>query len=375
MIVPMEKLSLLIFHKDYQTFLGALRERGVVHVHENKKKTAEDEQLKQKLVLIKRIGEMLRLLGKRQQETESIVPEEKGAELLQRLENSYKRQEQIEQQLTALKKDGILYEPWGTFSKERIDELGKAGWEMRFFTVPDRKYMPEWEEKYNAFVINQEKGQKYFVTFIPKDTEVSLEADAVVFPQLTAEEIQKESEELKAEKEQLEHYLNQVAASAATALRDYRLEVYEDTDELKIEGAARKVLDDKVIAIEGWVPEKLRPEMEQWLSDKGVYYGFEKPELTDNPRGTLFPTQLPGNRPYPVLCAFLCVVFRLLPGGCGIRLTPSDWNQHLQNQGKTGTPSDIVPGTVAGWGDRRHGNCQRNLFWHTTTGSSGALGG
>ena len=110
----MEKLSLLIFHKDYQTFLGALRERGVVHVHENKKKTAEDEQLKQKLVLIKRIGEMLRLLGKRQQETESIVPEEKGAELLQRLENSYKRQEQIEQQLTALKKDGILYEPWGT---------------------------------------------------------------------------------------------------------------------------------------------------------------------------------------------------------------------------------------------------------------------
>ncbi len=271
MIVPMEKLSLLIFHKDYQTFLGALRERGVVHVHENKKKTAEDEQLKQKLVLIKRIGEMLRLLGKRQQETESIVPEEKGAELLQRLENSYKRQEQIEQQLTALKKDGILYEPWGTFSKERIDELGKAGWEMRFFTVPDRKYMPEWEEKYNAFVINQEKGQKYFVTFIPKDTEVSLEADAVVFPQLTAEEIQKESEELKAEKEQLEHYLNQVAASAATALRDYRLEVYEDTDELKIEGAARKVLDDKVIAIEGWVPEKLRPEMEQWLSDKGVY--------------------------------------------------------------------------------------------------------
>ena len=247
----------------------------MVHVHENKKKTAEDEQLKQKLVLIKRIGEMLRLLGKRQQETESIVPEEKGAELLQRLENSYKRQEQIEQQLTALKKDGILYEPWGTFSKERIDELGKAGWEMRFFTVPDRKYMPEWEEKYNAFVINQEKGQKYFVTFIPKDTEVSLEADAVVFPQLTAEEIQKESEELKAEKEQLEHYLNQVAASAATALRDYRLEVYEDTDELKIEGAARKVLDDKVIAIEGWVPEKLRPEMEQWLSDKGVYYGFE----------------------------------------------------------------------------------------------------
>ena len=47
MIVPMEKLSLLIFHKDYQAFLGELREKGVVHIHENKKKSAEDELLKQ----------------------------------------------------------------------------------------------------------------------------------------------------------------------------------------------------------------------------------------------------------------------------------------------------------------------------------------
>ncbi len=283
MIVPMEKLSLLIFHKDYQTFLGELREKGVVHVHENKKKSAEDEQLKQKLVLIKRIGEMLRLLGKRQQETERRMPEEKGAELLQWLENSYKRQEQIEQQLLALKKDGALYEPWGTFPKERIEELGKAGWDMRFFTVPDRKYRPEWEEKYNAFVVNQEKGQKYFVTFTPQETDERPEADAVVFPSLTAEEVRQKTDELEAEKEQIGHGLDSVAAQAITALKDYRLQVYEDTDELKIEDAAQKLLDDKVIALEGWVPEKSRPDMEQWLSDRGVYYGFEKPETTDNP--------------------------------------------------------------------------------------------
>ncbi len=283
MIVPMEKLSLLIFHKDYQKFLGELREKGVVHIHENKKKSAEDEQLKQKLVLVKRIGEMIRLLGKRQQEAEGGMPEEKGAELLQRLENSYKRQEQIEQQLLSLKKDGALYEPWGAFPKERIEELGKVGWDMRFFTVPDRKYMPEWEEKYNAFVVSQEKGQKYFVTFTPKETDERPEADAVVFPQLTVEEIRQKTDELETEKERLGHELDRIAAQAIIALKDYRLQVYEDTDELKIEDATQKLLDDKVIAIEGWVPEKTRPDMEQWLSDKGVYYGFEKPELTDNP--------------------------------------------------------------------------------------------
>ena len=33
MVVPMEKLSLLIFYKDYRQFLEELREKGVVHVH------------------------------------------------------------------------------------------------------------------------------------------------------------------------------------------------------------------------------------------------------------------------------------------------------------------------------------------------------
>lgn len=65
MIVAMKKLSLLVFYKDYQVFLEQLREKGVVHIHENKKRSAEDEVLKQKLSIVKRIGEMMRLLRKR----------------------------------------------------------------------------------------------------------------------------------------------------------------------------------------------------------------------------------------------------------------------------------------------------------------------
>ena len=65
MIVPMRKLSLLIFNKEYQDFLEELRDRGVVHIHENKKRSAEDETLKQKVLIQKRVGEMIRALSKR----------------------------------------------------------------------------------------------------------------------------------------------------------------------------------------------------------------------------------------------------------------------------------------------------------------------
>lgn len=315
MIVPMQKLSLLIFHRDYQQFLGELREKGVVHVHENKKKSAEDEQLKQKLVLIKRIGEMIRLLAKRPVPAEESIPAEKEMDLLVMLENQYKRRDQIDQQLTSLEKEGTVYDPWGTIPREQIGELERAGWDMRFFTVPDRKYMPEWEEKYNAFVVNQEKGQKYFVTLTRRDDKDRPEADPVSFPQLTEEEIRQKIAELKEEKENLVLSMDRIAVPAIRELKNFRLKIYEDTDELKIGDASQKLLEDKVVALEGWVPEGIKADTEQWLSDKGVYYEFEKPVLSDNP-----PVLLKNNR-FARLFEFIGELYSL-PNYREIDLTP-----------------------------------------------------
>ncbi|MFR3853741.1 MAG: hypothetical protein ACLTXP_16940 [Odoribacter splanchnicus] len=61
----MRKLSLLVFYKDYQGFLEELRERGVVHIYEDKEQAAEDETLQAKLRLVKRVNEMIRLLENR----------------------------------------------------------------------------------------------------------------------------------------------------------------------------------------------------------------------------------------------------------------------------------------------------------------------
>ena len=132
MIVPMRKLSLLIFYRDYQAFLGELREKGVVHIHENKKRSAEDEELKHKFAVIKRIGEMIKQLSKRIPETketftellerwsQAMEPKEKlffyqqvfyagdrlkeesevtELDLLTFLENQFKRMEHIDQQI------------------------------------------------------------------------------------------------------------------------------------------------------------------------------------------------------------------------------------------------------------------------------------
>ncbi len=317
MIVPMRKLSLLIFYKDYQEFLEELREKGVVHVHENKKRSAEDEELKQKFALLKRIVETSKLLAKRipneQKEAGGEVVnlwenarsvDEKLAvyhrlfhlgdmtkkegnvsdlDILAFLEGRFKQMDHIDQQIASLIKDSSIYEPWGDLPQERINGLLDAGWDMRFFMAPDRKYLPEWEDKYNAFIINEEKGQKFFVTVMPQGAEGVPEADAVQFPQLSAQEIRERIELLKVEKETIGNTLDKVAACSVAYLAQVRKEVYEDTDLLKIKDAAQVLLDDKVIALEGWVPESIAAETDHWLSAKGVAYELETPTNEDNP--------------------------------------------------------------------------------------------
>ena len=105
MIVSMRKLSLLVFYKDYQSFLEELREKGVVHIYENKQRSAEDEALQGKLRFIKRLNEMIRLLenrGIKEKGGRVEVPEE---DLLSYLEGQYHRQEQIAVQLGELEKE------------------------------------------------------------------------------------------------------------------------------------------------------------------------------------------------------------------------------------------------------------------------------
>lgn len=348
MIVPMRKLSLLIFYKDYQEFLEELRGKGVVHIHENKKRSAEDEELKQKFTLLKRIAEVSKLLAKRisaakESDGEFVdllgmahSAEEKLAvyhrlfhfadmtekevdvsdlDVLAFLEGRFKQMDHIDQQITSLIKDASTYEPWGDLPQERIDSLLYAGWDMRFFMVPDRKYLPEWEEKYNAFVINEEKGQKFFVTVMPRGTEEYPDADAVQFPQLSALEIRERIEVLKTEKETIGAILDKVAACSVAYLSQLRKDVNEDTDLLKIRDAAQVLLDDKVIALEGWVPEGIAVDTDHWLSDKGVAYELAEPTNDDNP-----PILLKNNR-FARLFEFIGELYSL-PNYREIDLTP-----------------------------------------------------
>lgn len=277
MIVPMRKLSLLIFYKDYQQILGDLRDKGVVHIQENRKRSAEDQGLQARLMLVKRINEMIRRLENRGQKEAKEKVHIQDEALLEKLEEDYRRLDQIAQQLSSLQKEYSLSEQWGSFSREKAEGLKHAGWDLRFYTVAERKFNPEWEEKFNAIVIRSLRGQIYFVTVTPVGEKPQLEADPFVFPPETLEGLAGQIACLEEEAETIKEYLDGGAVDAIEKLKHYREKVYEVTDELKVTDAAEPLVEEKVVALEGWIPVDRVKDMETFLQKQEVYYEFTKP--------------------------------------------------------------------------------------------------
>ena len=284
------KLSLLIFYKEYQTFLGELREKGMVHIHENTERSAEDTDLQAKLMLIKRAGEMITHMQSRNDVERIEKVKADDEHLLDYLESLYSRQEQIEQQLVGLEKDYAAYRPWGQFSRETIQKLEAAGWEFHFFSVPEQKYQEEWEAMYDAIIISEMMGQKYFVTVTPAGMKLELEADPYVFPLATLDELKKQIKGLREELVKIGEELDAISQDAIDRLKTYRLRITEVADKLKVEDAVQAFVDEKVIALEGWIPMEREAEMRSFLETRDVYFEFTRPTPEDD-----VPVQLKNN--------------------------------------------------------------------------------
>lgn len=277
MIIPMRKLSLLVYSGEYRQFLEELRERGVLHLCEDTKREGEDETLQSKLHFVKRLTDMIRLLQNRTVKESDGRAEVTEEELLPYLEELLHKQDQTAAQLAAAEKELTLYEPWGHFSTERVEKLAEVGWDMRFFTVPDRKFEPVWEDKFHATVINEDRGLKYFVTVTPAGETEKPDADVFTFPAETEEALRGKIKRLREEREQAAAHLDDITADSLARLQHYRECVSDAADFLRAEDAAAALVDDKVVALEGWLPSDREGEMRGFLQDKGVYYEFSSP--------------------------------------------------------------------------------------------------
>ncbi len=285
MITPMTKLTMLIYHRDYDQFLIDLRDHGVVHVHA-KKETLQDEVMKAKMTEVKHINNVIKLLS--QQTTvngqQTLTTKLRNEDLLNFIDDKFTEIDSIQQQIASLQKEDNVYNVWGEFPEDKIKQIQNNNWDLRFFSVPQSKYDESWEQEFNAFIINEISGFKYFTTLTSKDKDVNIEAEKYHFPSLSKSEIKAQIEGLTNKLNEARQYLSEISEDAIKKLNEYKVAIQEDAEFYKVSEAAQHLADDKIMALEGWVPTEIEADTIAWLSKEDIYFEATEPEKNvDNP--------------------------------------------------------------------------------------------
>ena len=300
MITKMKKLALLVYHKEYAAFLEKLREVGVVHIQERESGAVESPEMEQKLSAAARYTRIVKRLEACATETHEPAGEvSSAAAIMDKVETLVADIEQHKALQQVLDKDIATLEPWGNFDYSNVEKLQEAGYELKFFVTSAKSYRSEWESDYNAILVTEKQSRNYFVTLTPQGTIIDIDAEPAKLPTASLTALENELATVNARIEELEKELAQVAQSGLNTVKAAQEMQKRDIEFTKVMLGGEKVSGDKLVMLEGWVPEESVDSLKAMLDSSGAFY-----ELRAARRGDNFPVKLKNNaftRMYEVL--------------------------------------------------------------------------
>ena len=284
MISKMNKLSFLIYHKEYEMFLEKLRELGVVHIEmrQGAEMDARLQAFMQKRTAYQSLQKSMTLAAASYEGT--AVAQPSGMTIEQVVESYESQQEHIQalnMQLPVLDKEIDAMEVWGEFDWNVIDQLKANGWQMQFFCCPEKSFEETWVDDYNATLINRKGGQSYFVTV--NRSLVELEAEAVRLPKQRLSELVHGQESLKADIKKANDELDLFCVNHIPVVEEALEALEGDINLMEVEQlGGERMADGAIVMMEGWVPVENDAEVQKLLEESGVYYEMRSAEKEDN---------------------------------------------------------------------------------------------
>ena len=262
MITQMKKYTFLVFHRDYEAFLEQLRSLGVVHITEKASGTAEDATLQSLLQQADRLRK--------------TIAQGAPDQLLQEKAN-------VESRIAATEKEAKAMAVWGDFSAERIEQLQQAGYSLRFFVCPQKKFEAEWGTE-----VAVEKGQVYFVVVEKAGEESALSEDL----QAHATELTLSKKSSAALLQDVEGLKGLLAAQNARielwqkeqlpAMEQEYKETLQQIDWQRVTLNTDTVAEGALKVVEGFCPIDQTAALDTMLQKQNIYFQAEDPTEEDN---------------------------------------------------------------------------------------------
>ena len=300
MITKMKKLALLVYHKEYTAFLEKLREVGVVHIEQRGSGSIENPEMEQKLALANRYARVVKRLEACSPADLKPAGNPSGAAaIVEQVETLLADIEQHRTLQQVLDKDIATLQPWGDFDYSNVEKLHEAGYELKFFVASAKSYQVEWESEYNAIPVAEKQSRKYFVTLTPQGMAIDIDAEVAKLPTASLAALEAELASVNARIEEFEKQLTLVACDGLNTIKAAQEKQRRDIEFTKVMLGGEKVSGDKLVLLEGWVPQESVEQLKTMLDGSGAFY-----ELRDARRGDKIPVKLKNNaftRMYEVL--------------------------------------------------------------------------
>jgi V/A-type H+-transporting ATPase subunit I len=280
----MSKYAFIVYHREYEQFLERLREIGAVHIKEttpvgdlsgSQEIPAERKRLQIQLRALKKRRDDAATKDKNRKQTampaQSITKAE-GATLLndiEQLSEQLMKQQSLKQ---SLEKDIASLEVWGEFEYANIERLRHAGYEVMFFACPESAFETAWEERSQVIRINQVQSTVYFITIIPQNTSLELNAERIRLPAVGLNELRERLQTEETLTCELNRKLTDIATQDYLSLEQYDKLLLNEYELEQVHLHTGKEADDKLRLLEGWIPTSLEKEMEQTLATGGYYF-------------------------------------------------------------------------------------------------------
>lgn len=283
MIAKMKKLTFLVYYKEYEQFLEKLRDLGVVHIFTKSQGLAENQELQDSVRLAARYAAAIKFLqgtGVAADKHEGDVA--KGEETLNLLTDLQNRQQQLVHRKQMVEKEISLLEPWGNFEYDNIKRLKAAGYDVNFYICSEKQFKDEWVDMFNATVINKVGSKIYFITVTPGSESPELEVEYAKLPETSLDNLKSSVENIEKECSDVDEKIKSLAQSSVADLKAAQKKIYSEIEFSKVVLTGDSLADNKLVWLEGWVPEVKSDDVKSFMDTQGAYYEISNPTPDDN---------------------------------------------------------------------------------------------
>lgn len=309
----MKKLVLLTFHREREEVVDQLQDLGLIHIQISEE--AGSERLDQ-LLRVKDEWDTAEILlrqfsnGEDNYEARAITdPEDIKARVLgldEELEN-------LNHNLSLVRKEEQLLKVWGNFHWEKVHELRRAGVYIRFYHAPMREF-GKFDFGHTVPVLVREVVGIAHFALIGTEDPPELPFEEVLLPEKSLQDVRDERHKIEREVEKVRVKLGNLSA-ALPVLENGHLMIRNAISQELAKSSFQTLAEGKIVVMSGWFPEEMQPKVNEFANQRQFAFTIEDPKPGDQ-----VPIVLK-NRPYPRIFETITKIFQL-PNYFELDLTP-----------------------------------------------------